>query len=346
VTLPRPVAWLILALGFFTAGLLRHYHDQVYGSPWIHPLAGSLLFAAIFLLLLVAARERRHGAIRGPGVRIGSLTPILLMLLVEKWLSISFYGAIFNLFPSAGVGDAELDARFRAFAGAALLLTCLLLAAFSAPAAHRTWRRMRPIRWLPAAAGTLAVVTLAYVILGALAAALGGGLHLAWPPLDRLLIWVVAGQALRAFAEEVYYRGLLLAEMERLAPRLGVRSPSGRRWLALAPTAALFSLEHLTIGPPAGGALREALFTLALGMLLGILVLVTNNLHFAAGIHAFINWLLLGAAPRFVDGSGQATLPAGTYVGLVLILAFVLSFLTQRPEPDVPAGSAELPSGA
>jgi hypothetical protein len=75
-------------------------------------------------------------------------------------------------------------------------------------------------------------------------------------------------------------------------------------------------------------------------------VLVTNNLHFAAGIHAFINWLLLGAAPRFVDASGKPTLPAGTYVGVVLILAFVLSFLTQRPEPEVADENPEVSPGA
>ena len=334
MSLPRPIAWLILGLGFFTAGLLRHYHDQIFASPWVHPVVGSLHFAAILLLLLVAARERRMGALRDAGVRVGSLTPILLMLLVEKWLSISFYGPSFGLFPTDGLSDADLDARFRAFAGVALILTCLLLATFSEPAALRTWRRARPIRWLPAAAGTATVVVIAYVVLGGLTAILGGGLHLVWPVPDRLWAWVVAGQAVRAFAEELYYRGLLLSEMERLAPRLGVRGPAGRRWLALLPPAFLFSLEHMAAAPQWEGAYREALFTFALGLLFGILVLITNNLHFAAGIHAFINWLLLGAAPRFADASGQSTLSPGTYVGLILILAFILSFLTQKAEPD------------
>ena len=72
------------------------------------------------------------------------------------------------------------------------------------------------------------------------------------------------------------------------------------------------------------------LATVALGLLLGILVMVSVNLHFAAGVHAWINWLLLGAAPVFVDASGKPALPPGTYIGLTLILAFISAFLFHR----------------
>ena len=34
------------------------------------------------------------------------------------------------------------------------------------------------------------------------------------------------------------------------------------------------------------------------------------------------------------DATGQSTLSPGTYVGLILILAFILSFLTQKAEPE------------
>ncbi len=330
MTLARPVAWLILGLAFFTAGLLRQHHDRIPASPYVSPVVGSLLFAAVFLLLLVAARERRLGALREHGVRVGSLTPILLILLVEKWVSMSFYNPAFSWVSSAQSGDALLDAQYRAFAGMALLTVCVLLGAFSPPAGHRTWRRSSPARWPAAAFGTALVIAATYLVLSGASAAMGGGLHLAWPTVDRLWLWVVIGQALRAFSEEVYYRGLLLAEMERLAPRLGMHAPSARRWTALVPTALLFSLEHVTLSPNRGQMGREAVFTFSLGLLLGILVMVTNNLHFAAGLHAYVNWLLLGAAPRFLDSSGQVALPPGTYVGLALVLAFVLSFFTQR----------------
>jgi hypothetical protein len=58
--------------------------------------------------------------------------------------------------------------------------------------------------------------------------------------------------------------------------------------------------------------------------------MVSANIHFGAGIHAWINWLLLGAAPHFVDTEGKPALPAGTYIGLTLILAFVLLYVYQR----------------
>jgi hypothetical protein len=65
-------------------------------------------------------------------------------------------------------------------------------------------------------------------------------------------------------------------------------------------------------------------------MLFGLLVIVSANIHFAAGIHVWINCLLLGAAPHYIDASGDAALPSGTYIGLTLILAFVLAFLHLR----------------
>ena len=84
---PVTLAWVIMALFVFTAGLLRRYNDGIPASPFLHPLAGNLLFAAIFVLLLVASRERSAGAVPGPGVRLGSLTPLLLMLLITCAIS-------------------------------------------------------------------------------------------------------------------------------------------------------------------------------------------------------------------------------------------------------------------
>jgi membrane protease YdiL (CAAX protease family) len=343
VKLPRPVAWLILCLGFLTAGILRRYHDGIPASPYVSPLVGSLLFAAILLLLLVASRERKLHGFHDPDLRIGILAPLLLMLLVEKWISVSLYNPVFSWLSNPRTDDELLDAQYRAFAGVALLLTCLLVSSFSPSAASRTWRRCRPSRWPAAAVGTGAVVIGTYALLGGIGVAFGANLELAWPTVDRLWLWVFFGQGLRALAEEVYYRGLLLGEMEHLGPRLGATSASSRRWVALLPTAVLFALEHVTISPPWGQMEREAIFTFSLGLLLGILVLVTNNLHFAAGVHAYVNWLLLGAAPRFLDTSGQVGLPPGTYVGVALILAFVLSYFTQsRAKPETAVGPSAL----
>ena len=125
----------------FTAGLLRQYHDRTPTSPLASPVVGSLLFAIVFVLLLVAAREWRKGAVAGRGVRLGSLTPLLLMLLVEKWFSITVFPTLFSNFTAGQEPTRMLDAQYRAFAGLGLIAVCLLVGAFSRPARRKTWRR-------------------------------------------------------------------------------------------------------------------------------------------------------------------------------------------------------------
>jgi len=328
--IPVSLAWFLLVASFFTAGLLRQFHDRTPTSPFIDPVVGNLLFGACLLLLLVAAREFRRGAVRGPGVRLGSLTPIMLMLLVEKWVSLTWYEPVFARIAPGDESPAVLDAQFRAFAGVALILLCVLVSRFSVPTARKTWRRVRPARWPVAGVYTALVIAGTYLFLGGVSMLLGGGLSLRWPAASELLLWIVVGQALLALGEECYYRGLLMSEMERLAPRLLARAPTARRWIALLATSVLFSMEHLGIDVPAGEIARRLVFTVCLGLLLGLLVMISANLHLAAGVHAWINWLLLGGAPHYVDASGEPALPAGTYIGLTLILAFGLVYLRQR----------------
>jgi membrane protease YdiL (CAAX protease family) len=321
----------LLLLTFFTAGLLRQFHDRTPRSPFLPAVVGSLLFAAIFFLLLLSAWEHRRGGVPGSGIRLGSLTPILLMLLIEKWVSLTLYVPIFNWLAPPTAAPKLLDAQFIALAGLGLLLVCSLVCWFSAPAMRKTWRRARPARWPAAALATLLVVGGTYLLLGAIAWILGGDLRLRWPEPSTLLWWIIGSQALLAFAEECYYRGLLMSEMERLAPRLGAVNAAWRRWIALLGTSALFGMEHLRLEPfSIEQVARQLIFTVSLGLLFGLLIMVSRNIHFSAGIHAWINWLLLGAAPLFVDGSGQPALPSGTYIGLTMILAFVWAYVYQR----------------
>jgi membrane protease YdiL (CAAX protease family) len=311
---------------FGTAALVRQFHDRTPEAPGISPIVGSALFAAVFLLLLVTAREQRVRSRHGRGVPLIVFTPLLLLLLIEKWVSLSLYPRIFDRFSPWLLEPDYADAVYRAVAGVGLIAVCLVVGWLSLPTLRRVHRRARLSRWPAAALGTALVIGGSYLLLGGLSVLLGGGLRFRLPRADALLFWIVAGQALLAFAEELYYRGLLLAEMERIAPRLGVRSPAARRWLALSSTSLLFGLEHLMLGPPWDRSLRELVFVVSLGLLFGILVLVSSNLHFAAGVHAWINWLLLGAAPCFVDATGQPALPAGTYIGVTLILAFLVTY--------------------
>ena len=334
--IPVSLAWIMMAMFVFTAGLLRRSHDHIPESPFMHPLVGNLLFAGIFVLLLVSSRERRAGPVPGRGVRLGSLTPFLLMLLIEKWLSLGLYEPLFDWIAHPNLTLALSDAQFRAFAGAALLATCLLLARLSEPTRRKTWRRIRPTRWISAVVQLLLVAAGTYLILGLLAAALGHSLKLRWPTGGTLLYWVLIGQAMIALGEEIYYRGLLYCEVERLAPRMGMRTPVSRRWIAVGLTSMLFAMEHMDLTQEWGVVVRQTVFIASLGALFALLVAVSANLHLAAGIHAWINWLLLGAVPHFADAEGTPVLPAGTYIGVTLILAFILAFLFRRFRPPHP----------
>jgi len=325
-----PLAWLLVVLTILTAGLLRQFHERTPHSPYVPPVVGSLLFAGIFFLLLVAAREWKRGAVPGPGLRLGSVIPLLLMLLIEKWISLALYNPVFYFLAYSTTPPVYLDAQFVAFAGVGLLLVCLLVGRLSVPTARKTWRRARPARIPIAVAGVTVIVGLTYAVVGGLAWLLGTTPRLVWPTVSPLLAWVVVGQALLAFAEEVYYRGLLLSEIERLAPRLGARRPATRRWIALVATGTLFAMEHLHLTTNFDVMGRQFVFTLALGVLFGLLVMLSANLHFVGGIHAWINWLLLGAAPHFVNGAGRPSMPAGIYIGVMLLIAFVLAFVIKR----------------
>jgi len=328
--IPRALAWLLIVMAMFTAGLLRQFHDLTPTSPFLAPAVGSLLFACVVFLVLVAARERQIGAAPGPGIRLGSVTPILLMLLVEKWISSSFYQPLFALAAPADLPDDAADAWFRLMCGFGLLAIVALMFRFSRPAA--SWVRGRLFGFK--AASGIAIAASAITGLGCclavIALAAGSTLGVIPPQTRAPLAVVLLGQAAIALGEETYYRGLLLGELLRLAPRLGLQAPAARRWGAVLLSSVLFGMEHVgsSSGWADGG--RQLIFALALGTLLGMIVLVTDNLWFAASLHAWINWLLLGATPRLGYGPARAALPPGASVSLILIAAFLAAFALQR----------------
>jgi hypothetical protein len=57
-------------MSLFTAGLLRQFHEVTPTSPFLNPAIGSMLFASVLFLFLVAIRERQIGA--APGRACGS----------------------------------------------------------------------------------------------------------------------------------------------------------------------------------------------------------------------------------------------------------------------------------
>ena len=328
--IPRALAWLLVAMAMFTAGLLRQFHDLTPASPFLAPAVGSLLFACVLFLFLVAARERQIGAAPRPGVRLGSLTPILLMLLVEKWISSGFYQPLFALAAPAGLPDDAADAWFRTMCGIGLLAIVLVSSRFSRPAA--AWVRARLFGLKPVVGIGVAVIAIggAGVVLALIALAVGSSISMLPPHPQGPIAVVLLGQAAIALAEETYYRGLLLGELLRLGPRLGLHAPAIRRRVALGLTSALFGMEHLGLSSGWDDGARQLVFALALGTLLGMIVLLTDNLWFAASLHVWINWLILGAVPRLAYGPAQAGLPPGASVSLVLIAAFLAAFALQR----------------
>jgi membrane protease YdiL (CAAX protease family) len=201
----------------------------------------------------------------------------------------------------------------------------LVAAGFSAPAARKTWARAGPGRLATGLAVAGVAIAATYGILAGLAAWRAGACRLAGNAGFPEAWWIAVGQSTLAFGEELYYRGLVLHEVYRLAPRLGLRAAGARRWAALLLSSALFSMEHLSGAMDPETVFRETVFSLALGLLFGIVVLLTENLWISAAIHAWINGLLLGVAPRVtVDGGAQAFPPA-LYIAVALTATVVLA---------------------
>ena len=340
---PVSLAWGMPVLAVFTAGLLRRFHDETPTSPYMHPVIGNLLFAGVFVLLLVASRERIRGAVPGPGIRLGSLTPLLLMLLIEKWISLGLYEPLFAFFSPDNLHPAFDDAFFRIAAGVGLLLTCLLLARLSAPTRRKTARRLSFARLRLALFQLVMIAGGTYLFIGVLAFLLGAPLQLRLPKGGALLGWVLIGQALIALGEEIYYRGLLYCEIERLAPRMRLKAAPARRWIAIGLTSMLFSMEHIQLDGGIGTIGRQLLFTASLGALFALLAAISANLYLAAGVHMWINWLLLGAAPHFADASGRPTLAAGSYIGITLALSFIVAFAFRKRLPSAAPATLDKP---
>ena len=328
--IPRALAWLLIVMAIFTAGLLRQFHDLTPTSPFLAPAVGSLLFACVLFLVLVAARERQIGAAPGPGIRLGSLTPLLLMLLVEKWFSSGFYPPLFALAAPANLSDEAGDAWFRLMCGSGLLAIVLLTSRFSLPAASWVHTRLFGFKSVVGIGTAVIAIGCAGGILAVFAVAAGSTISVLPPHTQGPLAVVLLGQAAIALGEETYYRGLLLGELLRLGPRLGLHAPASRRSVALSLSSLLFGMEHVGSSADWSDGGRQLVFALALGALLGMIVLVTENLWFAAALHAWINWLLLDAAPRLAYGPTQAGLPPGASVSLTLIAAFLAAFVLQR----------------
>jgi beta-aspartyl-peptidase (threonine type) len=233
VRIRRDIAWFLGALRSVHRGAaapVQRRHPQLPDPP---PRGGELSFAILVVLGLVGWRERRLGAVGGEGIRLGSLTPLLLMLFVEKWVAHALLPPLLEGMLS-GRSTAEADARLRALSGLALLVV--------SPGA------LLPLLPRPGLAPLLdAPVAVARALRGDGARVprhLRAPLRLDAPARRPGATWgrrpwtacgrgPSSARGCARSARRPTSAGLLLAELLRLMPRLGVRPPparAGQRW--------------------------------------------------------------------------------------------------------------------
>ena len=94
----------------------------------------------------------------------------------------------------------------------------------------------------------------------------------------------------------------------------------------------LEKLEHFVGFSGTGGDARRMVFTLTCSLLLGVLLILADNLWLCAGCHFIVDVLVLPsgrAAPsglQFVDGAGRTLLDPSLYVCVFFSLIFVCAY--------------------
>lgn len=358
MALSRRIAWIILLGAILTAGILRQFHETIPSSPFLPWPIRSLLFFLVLILFLSFARgwgSRQEIPYAGAGLkRVNFLAflPLLLALMLEKWVSITFYGPLFYRINGESITPATFDALYVIESAAGLFLITLLLIPLFRRLFPMLRRYLAPQGIALAAAGIL--IALAGLFGGlALLLSLAGaeGFRLRWTGFGRVTVLILLGQGLIAFAEEFYYRGILQTELAFLLPSLGV---AGRRvrWLsAVFLISAAFGLEHLVWTDTYSEDLRRFLFTFGCSFFLGTLLVLLDNLWLNASCHLVLNLFSLGLDPatrgsglQFVNEQGQPLFEASIYIFLFLILLFVFTYariaMARRQETRRPASGA------
>ncbi len=369
IIVSRRVAWLVLLAAILTAGILRQFHARIPTSPFLPPPFGSLLFFLIVILGLLFARgwgRRQEIPYAGPGlkqVNFLAFVPLMIALMLEKWVSITLYGPLFAKLNGDRLPVSLFNNLYVLESALGLLVVCLFLL----PMFQRLFPLLRawfsPAR-LPAAALGLALsVAGLYGALALLFGLVGGdGAHLRWTGYGRAAALVLAGQALIALAEEFYYRGILQSELAFLLPALGIVREKARVLTAICLISLAFMLEHFLASGAAGIDARRALFVFACSLLLGLLLFLTKNLWFCAGCHFVLNLFTMSGDPRpmglqFLDDAGRPLLSPQIYIFLFFIMAFFSVYLAElfekrirplmaQPARREPSGGAPPDGGA
>jgi membrane protease YdiL (CAAX protease family) len=337
----RRVAWIVLIAAILTAGILRQFHARIPSSPYLPAPFSSLLFFLLVILGLVFARgwgRRQEVPYAGPGltrVNFLALIPLLIALMLEKWVSITFYDPLFSRIDDAAFSPEMFNRLFVLESGLGLLLVCVLLLPLFRRLMPLLGRYLSPRRLPEALVGLAVAVTSLYLALWLLFALFGGeGVHLRWSGFGRGAALVLAGQAVVAFAEEVYYRGILQSETNFLLPALGIEGDRARSATAILLVSTSFALEHFVLAGVPGVDARLLLFPFAASLLLGYMLVLTRSLWFCAGCHFLLNLFALSPAGshrglQFVDDQARPLLTPQTYIFLFFVMSFVLIYLRE-----------------
>lgn len=337
----RRLAWVILIAAIPTAGLLRQFHSNIPSSPFLPGPIGSLLFFLVLILFLVFVRgwgARQEVPYAGQGLRqfnLLAMIPFLIALMLEKWVSITLYGPLFHRLNASVPNVDTFNALYLLESAVGLLVVSFLLLPLFRRLFSLLKNLMKSKRLPIAALGLFIAVGGVYGGL-ALLFVLGSGqrVFLIWTGLGRAPELVLVGQALIAFAEELYYRGILQSEAAFLLPAMGLSRERPRQGVAIVLISIAFALEHFVSTGSASVDTRRFVFTFASSLFLGLLLVLMENLWFNAGCHFVLNLFMLGAEKgsagrgfQLVDQTGRAIFEPTQYVFLFLIFAFVVAYL-------------------
>ena len=324
-------SWLVLiplaAIPLF--GVLRTFHQQTPRIPGLGPFWGSLLlWAALGLLALHLVQRRRGEDImpdieRGPGLSVGMIVPLLVVVVIEKWVSADVLPVMFGLLPSWGPTPKLADAAYRLAGGLALGLVALAVYRVPRQVARKLEQRTLLSR-VPSAVGLVLASAVATGLLFAGLPSLLGGLQLAVAgPDTRTWSLMAAAQVVRGASEELFFRGLLQTTLLRLLWQAGL--PEGRlaRVIAIGTVSLGFTIEHIDPAQPLARQASLLLWVLAMSCVFGVLLESSRNLFLAMGAHAMVNLLVGGLLPVPVTAEGTLAVPAGVPATIFVMLLFV-----------------------
>ncbi len=324
-------SWLVLiplaAIPLF--GVLRTFHAQTPRLPWLGDFGGSLLLWAALGLLALHLVQRRRGLDlmpdieTGAGLSVGMIVPLLVVVVIEKWVSADVLPFAFDLLPSWGPTPKLADAAYRLASGLALGIVALAVYRIPRQVARKLEQRTLLSR-LPAATGLVLGSAIVTGLLFAGLPTLLGGLQLAVAgPDTRTWSTMAAAQVVRGVTEELFFRGLLQTTLLRLLWQAGMSQGRLARVVAVGTVSLGFTIEHVDPSQPLARQASLLLWVFAMSCVFGVLLESSRNLWLVMAAHATVNLMVGGLLPVPVTAEGTLAVPPGVPATIFVMLLFV-----------------------